>query len=176
MDGYSYCDRWDAKEKELCGEETATGLTCFTLENVDAVEWVSRQKEDRDLNPVCQWVRSGWRPPWNCMVGLLTVTKCLSSKFGVLCMASGVLQRAWKEQASGKEMWQLVVPKTLKEAVLGYCHGGSGSGHFGSIKTLWRLWQGFYWGHHQLDVEDFCWCDVCIAYKGPPDLLHAPLQ
>ncbi|CAL9703512.1 unnamed protein product [Knipowitschia caucasica] len=76
-----------------------------------------------------------------------------------------------------EERWQIVVPKALRDGVLGACHGGAGSGHFGTTKTLYRLRQEYYWGQHRRDVEDFCRrCDECAAYKGPQDQSHAPLQ
>lgn len=61
----------------------------------------------------------------------------------MLRLSEGVLQRAWKELATSEERWQVVVPKSLREAVLGTCHGGAGSGHFGTSKTLCRLRRGF---------------------------------
>lgn len=69
-----------------------------------------------------------------------------------------------------------MVPKSLREAVLGPCHGGSGSGHFGTSKTLCWLRRGFYWGQHRWVVEDFCRrCDD-TTHKGPLEQSHAPLQ
>ncbi|KAF7664015.1 hypothetical protein LDENG_00192480 [Lucifuga dentata] len=95
----------------------------------------------------------------------------------MLRLKDGVLQRAWKEPATGEERWQVVVPKSLKEAILGACHGGTGAGHFGVSKTLRCLCQGFYWGQHKRDVDDFCHqCDACAAHKGSLDQSHAQLQ
>lgn len=69
-----------------------------------------------------------------------------------------------------------MVPKSLREALLGACHGGAGSGHFGTSKTLCQLRRGFYWGQYRPDVEDFCrCCDDCALQKGPLDQSHAPL-
>ncbi|XP_051816115.1 uncharacterized protein LOC127537562 [Acanthochromis polyacanthus] len=175
--GCGYCDRRDAREMELRGEGAAPEQTCCSLEVVGAADWASRQEEDKELKPVCHWVRSGKKPPWEDVMGLSGTTKGLWSKFSTLRMLDGVLQRAWKEPATEGVRWQVVVPKILREAVLEACHGGTGSGHFGSTKTLRRLRQGFYWGQHRRDVEDFCRrCDDCAAYKGPLDQSHAPLQ
>lgn len=117
------------------------------------------------------------RPPWEEVTALSLATKGLWSKFERLRLADGVLQRAWKESATGEERWQVVVPKALREAVLQSTHGGVGTGHFGVTKTLRRLRQGFYWGQHKRDVEDFCRrCDNCTARKGPPGRSHAQLQ
>lgn len=107
-------------------------------------------------------------------VGLQKVSGVSLKRFR---LSDGVLQRAWKEPATGEERWQVVVQKSLREAVLGACHGCAGFGHFGSSKTLCWLRKGFYWGQHRRDVEDFCRrCDDCVAHKGPLDQSHAPLQ
>ena len=92
-------------------------------------------------------------------------------------MEDGVLQRAWKEPATGEERWQVVVPRALREEVLKASHGTTGAGHFGVSKTLRRLRQSCYWGQLRRDVEDFCRrCDLCTAYKGPADQSRAQLQ
>ncbi|KAL7868740.1 hypothetical protein SRHO_G00101240 [Serrasalmus rhombeus] len=96
---------------------------------------------------------------------------------GCRYLKDGVLQRAWKEPATGEERWQVVVPRTLRESVLKVCHGSAGTGHFGVSKTLRRVRQSFYWGQVRRDVEDFCRrCDLCTAHKGPPDQSCAQLQ
>lgn len=172
-----YCDRRDNRERELRGEEVACEPTCCALQVVDATERVARQEEDGDLRLVRQWVLDGQRPPWEAVSGLSVGTKGLWGKFGALRLSNGVLQRVWKEPATGEERWQVVVPQRLREAVQGACHGSTGSGHFGSSKTLRRLRQGFYWGQHRRDVEDFCRrCDACAAHKGPLDQSRAPLE
>lgn len=76
----------------------------------------------------------------------------------------------------GEEGWQVVVPRSQREAVLGSCHGGAGFGHFGTSKTQFQLMKGFYWRHHRWNVEDFCQrCDDCAVHKGPLDQSHALL-
>ena len=65
----------------------------------------------------------------------------------------------------------MVVPKALREAVLQSTHGGVETGHLRQ-----GLRQGFYWGQHKRDVEDFCRrCDNCTARKGPTGRSHAQL-
>ena len=117
------------------------------------------------------------RPPWEEVAVLSLVTKGLWAKFEALRLWDGVLQRAWKEPATGEVRWQVVVPHSLRGEVLQAVHGAVGSGHFGVTKTLRRLRLGFYWGQHKRDVEDFCRrCDGCTARKGPTERSHAQLQ
>lgn len=40
-----------------------------------------------------------------------------------------VLQRVWKEPATGEKRWQVVVPEGLCEGVLRAMHRAAGSGH-----------------------------------------------
>lgn len=183
-DGCRHCERREGRERELRAEEgvcatvcRASGPVCCELQTVDVAEWRQQQGRDTDLQPVLQWVEAQVRPPWEEVTALSLATKGLWSKFERLRLADGVLQRAWKESATGEERWQVVVPKALREAVLQSTHGGVGTGHFGVTKTLRRLRQGFYWGQHKRDVEDFCRrCDNCTARKGPPGRSHAQLQ
>lgn len=98
-------------------------------------------------------------------------------QFAGLQIQQGVLQRAWKELATGEDRWQVVVPRVLRESVLKACHGTTGAGHFGVSKTLRRFQQSFYWGQLQRVIENFCrCCDLCTAHKGPSDQSRAQLQ
>lgn len=140
-------------------------------------EWRQQKVQDVDLQPILQWVEAQQHPPWEEVAALSTTTKGLWSKFDALRLHQGVLQRVWKEPATGEERWQVVVPGGLREGVLKAMHGAAGSGHFGVRKTLHRLRQSFYWGRCRRDVEDFCRrCDSCTARKGPSGRSHAPLQ
>lgn len=69
---------------------------------------------------------------------------------------------------------QVVVPKFLREAVLGACHGGEGSGHFCSSKTLCRLRRGFYWGQHWRDVKTSA--DAAMTAQPTRGRLKSPMR
>uniref|UniRef100_A0A673NE13 Gypsy retrotransposon integrase-like protein 1 n=1 Tax=Sinocyclocheilus rhinocerous TaxID=307959 RepID=A0A673NE13_9TELE len=176
-EGCRHCENKETQEKELGQENQAAQLACGALTVVDAPEWQLQQEQDDDLRPVLRWLGAKQRPEWGDIAGCSVATKGLWSKFNTLRLSEGVLQRAWKEPATGEDRWQVVVPKAMREAVLTACHGSTGTCHFGVSKTLRRLRQGFYWGQHRRDVEDFCRrCDACAAYKGPLDRSHAELQ
>ncbi|XP_023193030.1 UPF0524 protein C3orf70 homolog isoform X1 [Xiphophorus maculatus] len=180
--GCSYCDRRERLEEEQLqrsqpGSCRGDPVICRELQAVGTDSWRHQQEQDPDIQPVLQWVERQLKPPWEEVAGLSLATKGLWSKFEALRLEDGVLQRAWKDPATGEERWQIVVPKGLKDVVLQAMHGASGSGHFGVTKTLRRLRQGFYWGRCRRDVEDFCRrCDPCTARKGPTGQSHALLQ
>uniref|UniRef100_A0A8C5APC8 Gypsy retrotransposon integrase-like protein 1 n=1 Tax=Gadus morhua TaxID=8049 RepID=A0A8C5APC8_GADMO len=183
QDGCRNCERRESREKELCSQEEGcssvevASQVCCELREVDTAGWRRQQEEDADLRPVLQWLDQQRRPPWEEVAVLSLVTKGLWAKFKALRLWDGVLQRAWKEPATGEVRWQVVVPHSLRGEVLQAVHGAVGSGHFGVTKTLRRLRLGFYWGQHKRDVEDFCRrCDGCTARKGPTERSHAQLQ
>ncbi|KAJ8416125.1 hypothetical protein AAFF_G00381470 [Aldrovandia affinis] len=121
----------------LCGLPfTAQGVTCRELQMVDAAEWRRQQEQDTDLQPMLQWVEVQQRPLVDEVAVLSKATKGLWAAFESLRLCDCVLQRAWKEPATGEEKWQVVVPKGLKESVLKAMHGAAGSGHFGVLVVM----------------------------------------
>ncbi|GFW79964.1 retrovirus-related Pol polyprotein from transposon 412 [Trichonephila clavipes] len=64
--------------------------------------------------------------------------------------------------------WQLVLPRSRIPEVLKELHGSPTGGHFGVMKTLYRVRERFCWGKVRADVEQWCKsCDACSARKGP---------
>lgn len=117
-DGCRHCEQREGRERALSAEEgvcatvcRVSGPVCCELQTVDVAEWGQQQGRDTDLQPVLQWVEAQVRPPWEEVTALSLTTKGLWSKFERLRLADGVLQRAWKESATGEERWQVVVPK-----------------------------------------------------------------
>ena len=159
-DSCRHCERRERREDE----QLQGGVKCAAagLTAIDTDEWRSKQEEDADIRPVLAWVTAQRRPPVD-EVGLYSrATKGLWNMFAELRLCDGVLQRGWKGAATGETLWQVVVPKTLRETALQSVHGTPGSGHFGVNKTLSRLRQGFYWSQHVRDVKDYCRrCDSC---------------
>ncbi|KAI3361603.1 hypothetical protein L3Q82_013751 [Scortum barcoo] len=98
-----YCEKREAREKELCvGEECGhthdgDGPACREAQVIVSPEWRTQQEQDADLKPVLRWVESGQKPQCGCS----PATKGLFEKFGALRVKDGVLQRAWKEPATG---------------------------------------------------------------------------
>lgn len=182
--GCQYCEKREAAEEGKlksvvsCAAVGLGGqLSDLVPTAVEEAEWEREQSQDADISPVLSWMARQNRPPWEDIALYSRATKGLWSMFETLRLHGGVLQRGWKEPATGEIRWQVVVPKSLKLRVLQATHGLPGSGHFGVTKTLRRLRQGFYWGQQRRDVEDYCRrCDICTARKGPTNRSHAQLQ
>ena len=73
------------------------------------------QEQDMVTQLLRQWVEAGQRPPWEEVTGSSTATKGMWTMFEALRVKDGVLQRAWKEPATGEERWQVIVPSSLRD-------------------------------------------------------------
>ncbi|CAI5681311.1 unnamed protein product [Oreochromis niloticus] len=101
--GCRYCEKRKETERELTTMDGATQLTCRALLVVDAVEWRARQEQDTDLLPVLQWLEREERLLWDEVTGFSICTRGLWAKFTALRLKEGVLERAWKDPATGEE-------------------------------------------------------------------------
>jgi len=77
-----------------------------------------------------------------------------------------VLMRAWRDKEAmsipGTEITQIVVPASLRTAILQLSHDIPASAHLGMAKTKQRLEQHFYWPSMSQDVKQYIRsCDVC---------------
>ena len=89
-----------------------------------------------------------------------------------LVLEEGILKR--KFDGCGHSTWlQLVVPRPLRNEILGELHAGALEGHLGSEKTLGKVKERFYWpGMHQ-DVVTWCrTCESCATRKSGPTANH----
>jgi hypothetical protein len=93
----------------------------------------------------------------------------------------GILMRAWRDVESpnvaGTELSQIVVPSSLKTAILQVAHDIPAAAHLGMAKTKQRLERHFYWPTMLQDIKHYVRsCDICQRLgkggKPPP----APLQ
>uniref|UniRef100_A0A3B1JTM8 Gypsy retrotransposon integrase-like protein 1 n=1 Tax=Astyanax mexicanus TaxID=7994 RepID=A0A3B1JTM8_ASTMX len=116
-------------------------------------------------------------PSWEEVVPLSPVAKALRSNWASFSLSDGVLCHTWEDPANGRRVFQVVIPRALRDSVLRGVHGSPGAGHIGVTKTLKRLRQRFYWPGCRADVELFVHCcDVCAAKKGPARAPRAPLH
>ncbi|MGH0119681.1 UNVERIFIED_CONTAM: hypothetical protein FKN15_069866 [Acipenser sinensis] len=67
-----------------------------------AKEWWHQQGEDNNLRPVQQWLVDQWQPPWEDVALMSPETKGLWLQWFGLGIRTGVLQRQWKEPATGE--------------------------------------------------------------------------
>ncbi|KAL6466836.1 hypothetical protein MHYP_G00246400 [Metynnis hypsauchen] len=135
------------------------------------------QRADRDLSWAVHALNESVTPSWGEVVPLGPIAKALRSNWASFSLSDGVLCHTWEDPANGRRVFQVVIPRSLRDSVLRGVHGSPGAGHFGVTKTLKRLRQRFYWPGCRADVELFVHCcDVCAAKKGPSRAPRAPLH
>ncbi|CAI5640946.1 unnamed protein product [Oreochromis niloticus] len=130
-----------------------------------------------------RWFR--WGPGWRQhdtqagqgVSGQGPEVKAYYSQYNNLETHDGLLYRRWRAPEQGKDLPQLLVPRSLRSQVLELVHGSVGASHYGNAKTLRRLRGQFYWPGCRRDVElhVHC-CDTCTAQKGPTQRPTAPLR
>ena len=81
------------------------------------------------------------------------------------------------ENPAVPESWRIVVPKSLRSALLKETHGGKFAGHFAERKIYSTLRTKYWWKGMRGDVRQYCRsCLVCASRKGPGRALRPQLQ
>ncbi|CAI5646298.1 unnamed protein product [Oreochromis niloticus] len=173
-----YCLRQEERAQEALGvaaaQATASGGGWLPL----TPQQLKREQEaDATLVQVGAWLEAAQRPDWTGVSGQEPEVKAYYSQYNNLETHDGLLYRRWRAPGQGRDLLQLLVPRSLRSQVLELVHGSVGAGHYGNAKTLRRLRGRFYWPGCQRDVElhVHC-CDTCTAQKGPTQRSTAPLQ
>ncbi|ELU07816.1 hypothetical protein CAPTEDRAFT_193190 [Capitella teleta] len=100
------------------------------------------QHSDPDISMMWLWVQSEQRLMAQNVAS--ADLKFLCGQFQCLRIADGILVRIL-ELASRSTLKQIVVPKTLREEILGECHSVRTGEHFGVDKTMANLKRKFLW-------------------------------
>ena len=136
------------------------------------------QREDAALGPVLRWMEEGSeKPPWERVAAYGPETKALWQQWEALGVKEGVLHKKWESSDGTSIVWQVILPKKMREDVVREAHSGKVSGHFGVKKTYARLAQRAYWVGMRQDAKEWVKaCEVCRAKMGPHRRGVAPLQ
>jgi integrase-like protein len=91
-------------------------------------------------------------------------------------MVNGLLYRRQDSTDSDTSASLLVVPSSLRPALIKAYHGDLLSGHFGMDKTLQRLSVKYWWARMRADVKDAVKsCEACQVYKQKSHRVTKPL-
>ncbi|KAL6459687.1 hypothetical protein MHYP_G00314460 [Metynnis hypsauchen] len=145
-----HCARAEEKSAEIarCAAVSADVAGTAGIAQVSVEQLRDAQRADRDLSWAVHALNESVTPSWG-----------------------------EEDPANGRRVFQVVIPRSLRDSVLRGVHGSPGAGHFGVTKTLKRLRQRFDWPGCRADVELFVHCcDVCAAKKGPSRAPRAPLH
>uniref|UniRef100_A0AAV2MR94 Gypsy retrotransposon integrase-like protein 1 n=1 Tax=Knipowitschia caucasica TaxID=637954 RepID=A0AAV2MR94_KNICA len=169
-----YCERQEERDRDKPRVSTAT---INPPDDLSSEQLQQLQESDTTLALIRKWLELPRRPEWPAVSPHGTDIKAYYSQWGNIELRNGLLFRRWRAPGQGKDILQLLVPRSLQPQVLQSVHGSIGSGHFGISKTLHRLRGRFYWPGCRQDVEIHVHCcDLCTARKGPTQRSHAPLQ
>ena len=98
----------------------------------------------------------------------------MASKGPDLHLEDGVMYYDWSYHEGRSRC--LVVPESLRQKVLYYCHDTKDSGHLGQSKTLDRLKETFYWYGMTRDSDIYVkQCSVCNKNKKRNRTPRSPL-
>ncbi|XP_041379582.1 uncharacterized protein LOC121392444 [Gigantopelta aegis] len=90
----------------------------------------------------------------------------------------GMLYRVFQapKRTEGQRFTQLVVPKQLRNTVLGIAHESLMAGRFSTQKTKERVLAEFWWPGIQSEIARFCRsCDICQRTVPKGKIIRAPL-
>jgi hypothetical protein len=101
------------------------------------------QLEDGTIGPVARWLarwlnNSQDRPPKSEVAPYSDATKLYWAQWASLRLRDGLVYRLWETPAGDSVVWQLLLPKKLRE-VPRQMHDPATSGHLGISKTLQRV-------------------------------------
>lgn len=155
---------YEVKEDE---PSYSTGLrSCNWVESISRKVLQSEQRGDVDLNPVISWMESNTEPSQSTLRLSSRATRALWLCRDCLELSDGILFYRWCEKAD-REL-TLVVPASLQEDVLKYCHDVKPSGQMEQKKTIERAKQSFMWYNMQQDCINYVkGCSVCNQNKKP---------
>eukprot|EP00794_Sanderia_malayensis_P013568 gene13568-14969_t len=123
------------------------------------------QDLDEDLSRVKGWIREDSRPEQKPRNGT-DVLYALYNIFDSLSVENDLLSRSWEDD-TGKERYQVVLPKFIAPTILKEAH--EQVGHMGVAKTFDFIQRRFYWPGFFKSVENFCaCCEICAKNKTVP--------
>ena len=134
------------------------------------------QSEDEDISPVLQRRISHDHPPAKDLSRRESHdTKTYWSLFDSLHIIDRLLYRKYQLPSLPDPVFQLVLPRKLRNDVLRYAHDNPLAGHRGENGTINTVRRRFYWPSYRQDVKLYVRaCDRCQRSK-PRDPGRAPL-
>jgi hypothetical protein len=144
-----------------------------TDQDVSVSTWLKRysnkelhqqQWDDNDLHPIMWWLDSGLAPAEHELYLSSAGTKALWLCKNQLVLLNNVLYYRWEHRPDRRVC--LVVPRSLQDEVLQFCHDSKTAGHLGRDKTLQAVKKSFLWHNMSRDCKIYVMsCAVCSKNK-----------
>ncbi len=144
---------------------------------VDGYNWSSikeQQRNDPCIAPVYDAVLENRKLVSHSFRSMEIQQKKLARQLERLKLRHQVLFRVITDPRHGGQIWQLVVPESLREKVYEGVH--EHGGHFGSRTTLGQMRQSYYWPSMANDVQAWVTqCRRCALAKDVFPKIRAPM-
>ena len=136
-------------------------------------------RREQRLDPIMKVIidsmeKSTEAPKWDEIAMENVEVQNLWSQWATLEMKDGVLYRKMMKPDNTVDYFQLMVPRSLRQTIIGQVHE---MGHLGTAKTQDRLRQYAYWRGWKQDVAVFVRrCERCNRYRRTNQYKQGPLQ
>ncbi|CAC5405111.1 unnamed protein product [Mytilus coruscus] len=138
---------------------------------------IQSQKEDSDIKVIIEYKNIDVKPGWHDVSRHGNKVKTYWNQSDSLEFKNGILCRKFENISGDEIIWQIVLPKALKRAVMEQLHNNITSGHLWIKKTLAGVTNRFYSCGLRSDVEQWCkTCDICASKKTPQRKANAPIK
>ena len=94
------------------------------------------QQNDEILSPIIKSLEDCVQPNPEEFQGSSQEARNLWSNWSRLVLQDDILYRCWESEDGRKDKLQVIIPKSLKRAVLQLLHNSPSGGHLGITKTL----------------------------------------
>ena len=161
---------WTRSDSDLAyGQRMDRGMGLLFREMVRNGIRIDGSVENLGPNPIPREVAL----TWSCPEALE-----LWSNWEHLALANRVLYKRWDPGNRGREIWQAVVPASMRDEILYQLHDSPLSGgHFAVEKTMSRIKQRFWWSGLRPSVEKYiAKCTRCAAWSTAGKTRKASLQ
>ncbi|RXN16347.1 Transposon Ty3-I Gag-Pol poly [Labeo rohita] len=168
---------WPGEGEEIEESTVRVAKQAVIKKGVDGYSWSSiseQQRKDPCIAPVYNAVLENRRLVARSFRGMETQQKKLARQLERLKLRHQVLFRVIMDPRDGEEIWQLVVPESLREKVYEGVH--EHGGHFGKRSTLGQMRRSYYWPSMSGDVQTWVTqCRRCTLAKDVFPKIRAPM-
>ena len=126
----------------------------------------SMQQNDPEIGPFVRLRLQNENPPPVSQIQTVSeITKTLVAKWFRTIVKNNVVYCLYFSKSGEPTRTQLLVPRALRQQLIGKCHGGMIGGHLGISKTCDQVRRRAYWVGWRNDVARFCRrCLECSTY------------
>ena len=137
----------------------------------------TNQRNDQNLRVIVDAVENGQKPSREELSALPSSVKVLLGHWDQLEVRDGILYRKWESNDGKRTNWRIVLPREMRNEILGELHSAPTAGHLGMNKTLSKVRHRFYWVGMRTDIRSFIrQCPTCNRNKPGGRKRRAPLQ